>query len=207
MKKIKSKLAGADQLGSATELNYKRVTSYGTVIGGIVSILVTLAIAVFTIAQFATIKYNPQYNQTYGTKTDRTDEEIDILEGMPVFSFRYGIDRYDIYGDYDLLPCPDVLSNHGVAASQVEKMIRVVNEESYIELDDWYCLDTNTVAVDVRIGPRITILPRDDAETDLFVAVSYISRQFDPESYEGDNDSMEYTIWPGQYLTFDQGKW
>ena len=87
MKKIKSKLAGADQLGSTTELNYKRVTSYGTVIGGIVSILVTFAIALFTIAQIATIKYNPQYNQTYGTKTDRTAEEIDILEGTLLFMF------------------------------------------------------------------------------------------------------------------------
>ena len=123
MKKIKSKLAGADQLGSTTELNYKRVTSYGTVIGGIVSILVTLAIALFTIAQFATIKYNPQYNQTYGTKTDRTDEEIDILEGMFVFGFYGGKGRYDISSEYgendDLLPCLNVLNKHDVSDSQV----------------------------------------------------------------------------------------
>ena len=131
MKKIKSKLAGADQLGSTTELNYKRVTSYGTVIGGIVSILVTFAIALFTIAQFATIKYNPQYNQTFSTKTDRTDEEVDILEGMPTFYFEGGIDRYDIrspstYGDF--LPCAEVLTNHGIADSQVQKMREAIME-------------------------------------------------------------------------------
>ena len=120
MKKIKSKLAGADQLGSATELNYKRVTSYGTVIGGIISILVTFAIALFTIAQFATIKYSPQYNQTYGTKLDRTDEEIDILEGMPLFYFGGGIDKYITSSNYgDFLPCLDVLNKHDVADSQV----------------------------------------------------------------------------------------
>jgi hypothetical protein len=125
MKKIKSKLAGADQLGSATELNYKRVTSYGTVLGGIVSILVTFAIALFTIAQIATIKYNPQYNQTYGTKVDRTSEEMDILEGMPLLAIARGIDAYNVSSA--LLPCEDVLSKH-VANSQVEKM-RVKFEE------------------------------------------------------------------------------
>ena len=129
MNKIKSKLAGADQLGSATELNYKRVTSYGTVIGGIVSILVTLAITVFTIAQFATIKYNPQYNQTYGTKVDRTAEEMDILEGTPVFWFAGGIERYDIYSELgDLLPCAEVLTNHGIADSQVQRMREAFGE-------------------------------------------------------------------------------
>ena len=212
MKKIKSKLAGADQLGSATELNYKRVTSYGTVIGGIISILVTLAITLFTIAQFATIKYNPQYNQTYSTKVDRTGEEMDILEGMPLFFFKGGIDLYEIrYSSWgDLRPCPEVLTKHGVAASQVEKMSVPSNDYiafGRLNLDAYYCLDTKAIVVDVIGSHGVYIKPRDSEVTDLIVWVSYMSRQFDTKSYDGDNDSMEYSLWQQHLLTFEPGKW
>lgn len=70
--------------------------------------------------------------------------------------------------------------------------------------DDLYCMDTKTLNVkgkkDDNDDLDISASP-DDGEH--WVIVSYISRQFDTESYEGDNDSMEYTFWPAQGYVID----
>ena len=44
-------------------------------------------------------------------------------------------------------------------------------------------MDTKTVAVDVNRGDYVDIEARDDDDSELAIYVSYISRQFDTESY------------------------
>lgn len=75
------------------------------------------------------------------------------------------------------------------------------NHFAFDSFDDLYCLDSKTLNVKVvNDNDDITIKVPDSVRGLAMVYVSYISRQFDTESYEGDNDSMEYTLWPPHSL-------
>ena len=82
-------IKGQDQLGSGISLNYRGESTYGTILGGCLSLLLSLFIAAFMIFQAIAWAFVPDYNQTiqksYLFRTDETVYTIPTTNFMPTF--------------------------------------------------------------------------------------------------------------------------
>ena len=57
-------LKGQDQMGSGISLNYRGDSGYGTILGGCLSLSLSLFIAAFSLMQAFAWAFEPDYNQT-----------------------------------------------------------------------------------------------------------------------------------------------
>ena len=59
-------MKGQDQLGSSININYKGSDSFGTVLGGCLSLFMTLFFTFFIFTQLWSWNFAPSYSQTIG---------------------------------------------------------------------------------------------------------------------------------------------
>ena len=91
MKSVKSFLKSQDQLGSPVYLNYKRQTTFGTIMGGCISVCTNIFFAIFILLQVWTWTFvKPQFDQslstTYLPQNAAVNYEIPVEMFLPTFT-------------------------------------------------------------------------------------------------------------------------
>ena len=85
-----------DQLGSGVSLNYRGTSAYGTIYGGVCSLIATLFFTFFTTIQLYAWIFKPQYSQTtsigYLGREEEKTYEIPVQQFLPTFAIITGYD-------------------------------------------------------------------------------------------------------------------
>jgi len=76
-----------DQLGSGVSLNYRGESGFGTILGGLLSLIVTVFFTMFIGLQMYSWTFTPSYNQSYSVsylnRKDKNVYDIPIKSFMP----------------------------------------------------------------------------------------------------------------------------
>ena len=79
-----------DQLGSGVSLNYRGTSAYGTIYGGVCSLIATLFFTFFTVIQLYAWIFQPSYSQTtsigYLGREEDKPYEIPVQRFLPTFA-------------------------------------------------------------------------------------------------------------------------
>ena len=94
-----------DQLGSGVSLNYRGTSAYGTIYGGVCSLIATSFITLFTVIQLYSWIFHPSYSQTIsisylGRKQDEP-YKIPVQRFLPTFAIITVVDDESEEGKKD----------------------------------------------------------------------------------------------------------
>ena len=86
-KRCNSFFKNNDQLGSGVSLNYRGESGFGTILGGLLSLIVTVFFTMFIGLQIYSWMFKASYNQSYSVsylnRKDKNVYDIPITSFMP----------------------------------------------------------------------------------------------------------------------------
>ena len=198
---------GQDQLGSSVSLNYRGNASFGTVLGGICSLLATLFFSAFILVQMYAWLFQPSYNQsvekTYLNRNANSTYSVPIQSFLPTFTIgstvggafnpsEYFSWSYYQVNYFDSTPIEAVLCNDLIESWQLSE--DELNDMRTELIYDDYMLCPNVTSVDVKggilsaINLELQITATDEAVQQGLVGQYYvytgeITRYFNVDDY------------------------